>query len=78
TILRIDANQGWSYDEAVFALTEIGKYNIQFCEQPMRKYNDYLLPQLCQLSPVKIMADESVFTHYDAERIIRENAAAYI
>jgi len=77
-ILRIDANQGWSYNDAVFALTEIGKYNIQFCEQPMRKHNDYLLPQLCQLSPVKIMADESVFTHYDAENIIRNNAAAYI
>ncbi|MBN8835856.1 MAG: dipeptide epimerase [Sphingobacteriia bacterium] len=78
TILRIDANQGWSYDDALFALTEISKYNIQFCEQPMRKHNDHLLPQLCKLSPVKIMADESVFTHYDAESIIRNNAAAYI
>ncbi len=78
TILRIDANQGWSYEEAVFALTELGKYNIQFCEQPMRKYNDELLPQLVRISPIPIMADESVFTHYDAERIIRNHAATYI
>jgi len=78
TVLRIDANQGWSYEDAVYALTAMGTYHIQFCEQPMRKHNDYLLPQLCKLSPVKIMADESVFTHYDAERIIREKAAAYI
>jgi len=78
TIIRIDANQGWTYEEAVFALTELGKYNIQFCEQPMRKYNDELLPQLCRISPIPIMADESVFTHYDAERIIRNHAAAYI
>ncbi|MFX8331638.1 enolase C-terminal domain-like protein, partial [Acinetobacter baumannii] len=70
TILRIDANQGWSYEDAIDTLSEIGKFNIQFCEQPMRKYNDHLLPQLCKVSPVKIMADESVFTHYDAERII--------
>ncbi len=35
--LRIDANQGWSYDDAVFALDRaMGAFNIQFCEQPMR------------------------------------------
>jgi len=36
------------------------------------------LPGLCRLSPIKIMADESVFTHHDAERIIRNNACDYI
>lgn len=76
--LRIDANQGWSYDDAVTALTGLAKYNIEFCEQPMRKWNDELLPQLCLLSPIPIMADESVFTHHDAERIIRNKACAYI
>ena len=76
--LRIDANQGWSYNEAIEALTSLDKYDIEFCEQPMRKYNDHLLPQLCKLSPIAIMADESVFTHHDAERIIANNAAKYI
>jgi len=76
--LRIDANQGWSYDDAVTALTALGKYDIQFCEQPMRRWNDELLPQLCQISPIPVMADESVFTHHDAERIIRNKACAYI
>ena len=76
--LRIDANQGWTFDEAVAALRGLCQYDIQFCEQPMRKYNDHLLPQLCKLSPIAIMADESVFTHHDAERIIRTNAAKYI
>jgi len=76
--LRIDANQGWSYDDALFALTALDNYDIQFCEQPMRKWNDEYLPQLCKLSPVPIMADESVFTHHDAERMIRNKACAYI
>ena len=76
--LRIDANQGWTYDEAIQALTGLGKYDIQFCEQPMRKYNDHLLPQLCTISPIAIMADESVFTHHDAARIIANKAAKYI
>lgn len=77
-ILRIDANQGWTYDEAVYVLNALAKYNIEFCEQPMRKHNDYLLPQLKKLSEVKIMADESVFTHYDAERLIANDSCSYV
>lgn len=78
TILRIDANQGWSFDDAVLALNGLGGFGIQFCEQPMRKWNDERLPELMALSPIPIMADESVFTHYDAERLIRNKACAYI
>lgn len=78
TILRIDANQGWSFDDAVIALTGLGGFGIQFCEQPMRKWNDERLPELMALSPIPIMADESVFTHHDAERLIRNKACDYI
>ncbi|KAI9445722.1 enolase C-terminal domain-like protein [Russula earlei] len=78
TKLRIDANQGWSYEDAVYVLETLNAFDIDFCEQPMRTWNDGLLPQLCGVSPIPIMADESVFTHYDAERIIRDKAAEYI
>jgi len=54
--IRIDANQGWTFDDAVYALQAMGKYNIEFCEQPMRTWYDDRLPELLQLSPVKIMA----------------------
>jgi len=77
-ILRIDANQGWSYDDAVTALTGLGAYDIQFCEQPMRTWNDHLLPALGAISPIAIMADESVYTHHDAERMIANKACTYI
>jgi L-alanine-DL-glutamate epimerase-like enolase superfamily enzyme len=77
-LLRVDANQGWSFDTALFVLNEIAKYNIQFCEQPMRYWNDYKLPELKKLSPVKIMADESVFDHHDAERLIEAGACDYV
>ncbi|MBL7761052.1 MAG: dipeptide epimerase [Sediminibacterium sp.] len=76
--IRIDANQGWSYEGAVEALTGLGQFNIQFCEQPMRTWNDELLPQLCAQSPIPVMADESVYTHHDAERMIRNKACTYI
>ncbi|MEP6594894.1 MAG: dipeptide epimerase [Ginsengibacter sp.] len=77
-LLRIDANQGWSFDTAASVLKEMAKYNVQFCEQPMRYWDDDKLPALKKLSPVKIMADESVFDHYDAERLIRENGCDYV
>jgi L-alanine-DL-glutamate epimerase-like enolase superfamily enzyme len=76
--IRIDANQGWSFDEAVFALQAIGQYDIEFCEQPMRTWYDDRLPELMQLSPVKIMADESVYNHHDARKQINSGSCHYI
>lgn len=76
--LRIDANQGWSFEEAQYALTAMKDLQIQFCEQPMRAWNDDYLPELMAVSPVKIMADESCYTHHDARRLIRAGACNYI
>jgi L-alanine-DL-glutamate epimerase-like enolase superfamily enzyme len=76
--IRIDANQGWDFDDAVCALLAMGKYDIEFCEQPMRTWFDDRLPQLMQLSPVKIMADESVYNHHDARRQINSGSCHYI
>jgi L-Ala-D/L-Glu epimerase len=76
--IRIDANQGWSVQDATNALTQLGQYNIEFCEQPMRTYNDEYLPELIKISPIKIMADESVYNHHDALRLIKNKACDYI
>jgi L-alanine-DL-glutamate epimerase-like enolase superfamily enzyme len=76
--LRIDANQGWSFEDAVFALPEMGKYDIEFCEQPLHRREDDKLPGLREISPIKIMADESVFDHFDANRLIHSNACDYV
>ena len=76
--MRVDANQGWKFEDSVKVLNEISKYNIEFCEQPMRYWDDHLLPELRKQSPVKIMADESVYDHRDAERLISANACDYV
>lgn len=76
--IRIDANQGWGFDDAIYALQALGEYNIEFCEQPVRTWFDERLPELRKLSPVKIMADESVYNHYDALRLINASACDYI
>ena len=56
----------------------MAKYNIEFCEQPMRHWDDHQLPYLRKISPVTIMADESVYDHHDAERLIKANACDYV
>jgi len=76
--IRVDANQGWGFDDAVYALQAIGNYNIEFCEQPMRTWYDDCLPELKKLSPVKIMGDESVYNHHDARKQINSNSCDYI
>jgi L-alanine-DL-glutamate epimerase-like enolase superfamily enzyme len=76
--LRIDANQGWDFETAKDVLVKMGNCNIEFCEQPMRQWNDHLLPALRKISPIRIMADESVFNHHDAERLILADACDYI
>jgi L-alanine-DL-glutamate epimerase-like enolase superfamily enzyme len=76
--LRVDANQGWHFEEAVATLQALDQYDIQYCEQPIRHQYDDLLPNLRKLSPIKIMADESVFDHYDAIRLIEADAVDYI
>ncbi len=76
--IRVDANQGWDFDDAVFALQAIGEYQVEFCEQPMRTWYDDRLPELLKLSPVKIMADESVYNHHDARKQINSDSCDYI
>ena len=76
--IRIDANQGWSFEGALEALKGLEPYKIQFCEQPMRTYNDHMLPELRVRTVVPIMADESVYTHHDAVRLCKSDACDYI
>lgn len=68
--IRLDANQGWTYEEALKVLGALTSYNIEFCEQPMRSYDDHLLPFLREKVRIPIMADESCYNHWDAERLI--------
>jgi L-alanine-DL-glutamate epimerase-like enolase superfamily enzyme len=76
--IRIDANQGWNFDDAVYALQAMNHYDVEFCEQPMRTWYNDQLPQLKQLSPIKIMADESVYNHHDARQQINSRSCDYI
>ncbi|MGB3801702.1 MAG: dipeptide epimerase [Lewinella sp.] len=72
--LRIDANQGWTFDEAVMALRGMEKFNIQHCEAPINRYDWTRLPALRKASRIPLMADESCWNDDDARRLSKINA----
>lgn len=76
--LRIDANQGWSRQQAIWALSRMADLDIQFVEQPVKAEDITGLRIVRQAVPIPVMADESVFTPEDALRVIREDAVDYI
>jgi o-succinylbenzoate synthase len=77
-IIRLDANQGWSFDDALFALGALAKYNIEFCEQPMRTWYNDKLPELNLNSQIPIMADESCYDHHDARKLINSLSCKFL
>ena len=68
--LRLDANQGWNVDSAIRVLNELADLNIQFCEEPIARWNYMELARISRESKVMIMADESCCDHHDAQRLI--------
>ena len=74
----IDANQGYNEADALRVLRAIEKYNVQSAEQPLPKDNIEGMARLNSNSPIPIMADESLFDHRDALRVVRYNACSSI
>lgn len=70
TPIRIDANQGWSVNDAIEILNELNQYNIQHCEEPIARWNYMEMRKVKEQSPIPIMADESCLDHNDAKRLI--------
>ena len=72
--VRIDANQGWSVNEAIETLKELDKYDIEHCEEPIPRWNYMRLRKVRKNSPITIMADESCGDAHDAERLVKLKA----
>jgi len=75
--LRIDANQGWDKDEAIKVLNAVASLNIQYCEEPINKRRYFELKKVINNSPVKIMADECLMDHIDAQKLVRGGYCDY-
>lgn len=75
--LRIDANQGWSVPQAIYALKRMEKLRIQLVEQPVVAWDHAGLKAVRAESPIPIMADEACFLPQDALKLVRAEACDY-
>ncbi len=75
--IRTDANQSWDVVTATAVLRAIGNWNVQYCEQPIKRHDISGLRHIRQHVSVPIMADESLFDAADALRLVREEAVDY-
>jgi len=76
--LRLDANQGWTVNDAIEILNALGNDNIQFCEQPVRHYDYDGLKKVSDSVSIPVMADESCFYSYQAKLISEKNICPHI
>lgn len=76
--LRIDANQGYDKETALCVLNEISKYNITEAEQPLPFWDVRGMAEINKVSPVPVMADESVHTPIQAEIACQHDACKIV
>ena len=65
TRLTIDANQGYSVEQALRVFVAVESCRIEFAEQPVAANDLEALRKVCQRSPIPVMADESVLSAAD-------------
>lgn len=58
--LRLDANGGFTYDEALYKLELLSQYNIHSIEQPIKQGQWAFMAELCRESPLPIALDEEL------------------
>ncbi|MDE6511075.1 MAG: o-succinylbenzoate synthase [Muribaculaceae bacterium] len=79
--IRVDANGGFSMDNALPRLKRLADLGVHSIEQPIAPGIPELMAFLCRVSPVKIALDESLIGVYDHEakaRLLDEVMPAYI
>jgi len=76
--LLIDANQAWSLQEAKKYIDAVEAYPIALIEQPLQAQDLQGLQELQRYSSIDLLADESVFTLEDMQKVISLQAATMI
>ena len=57
--LRVDANGGWSTDDAIFMMKWLADRNTDYVEQPLKEGQESELPSIFKNRPLPIFVDES-------------------
>jgi len=73
--IRVDANQGWSVEEAIRVIDRIACYEVEYVEQPVRWDDLEGLARVRRESPIPIAVDETVKRAEDVFRVAGREAA---
>jgi len=65
---RVDANAGWTVDEALQKIPRLAELGVEFVEQPLAKDHWEGMKVLYERSPLPLFADESCVKEEDVER----------
>jgi o-succinylbenzoate synthase len=65
--LRVDANGGFKYEEALYKLELLSQYAIHSIEQPIKQGQWSYMAELCRESPLPIALDEELIGVNDPE-----------
>lgn len=76
--ITVDANGGWSVNQAIRAAPRLEELGVLFVEQPVDRLDLEGLAEVRRKIRLPVMADESVFTVQDALRCIQLRAADII
>ena len=61
----IDANEGWTEEQAIERLHAMAELDVDLCEQPIPSGNLEALARVREASPIRVFADEDVCTSAD-------------
>jgi L-alanine-DL-glutamate epimerase-like enolase superfamily enzyme len=67
--IRVDANEGWTPEQAVALLREMERFDIEFCEQPVPAGHPEHLRFVRERSPIPVFVDEDSVTADDVPRL---------
>lgn len=67
--IRVDANTGWTAEQAIGYLPMLQKYDVELIEQPVAADDYDGLRRVKEASPIPIIADESCRVEADVERL---------
>jgi L-Ala-D/L-Glu epimerase len=66
--IRVDANAGWSLDDALQLITVLKEFDIECIEQPLHKDDWEGMKILFEKSAIPLIADEACVTENDVEK----------
>jgi L-alanine-DL-glutamate epimerase-like enolase superfamily enzyme len=68
SIIRVDANAGWTTEQALEEIPQLKELGVEFIEQPLAKDNWEGMKILYERSPLPLFADESCVSENDVEK----------